>query len=77
MTNVMKQFYEGPEGNLKSFVRRLYDHFLRPEKSREPKKGYLPVTKDFGLFFLVLSGVTNLRRKLVRVQKIFWQLLWK
>ena len=74
MTNVMKQFYEGPEGNLKSFVRRLYDHFLRPEKSREPnfsKKGYLPVTKDFGLFFLVLSGVTNLSRKLVLLQKVF------
>ena len=29
------------------------------------------------LFFLVLSSVSNLSGKFLRVQKVFWQLLWK
>ena len=33
--------------------------------------------KDFGLTFLALSSVTNLRKHYIRVQKVFWQLLWK
>ena len=35
------------------------------------------MSKDFGLFFLVLSSATNLKWQLVMVQKVFWQLLWK
>ena len=47
------------------------------EKQTFQKKTIFPVTKDFGLFFLVLSSVTNLMRQVVKVQKVFWHLLWK
>ena len=33
--------------------------------------------KIVGLFFLPLSSVTNLRRLILRIHKIFWQILWK
>ena len=34
------------------------------------------MTKVFGSVFLVLLSVTNLREQILRVQKVFWQLLW-
>ena len=33
--------------------------------------------KDFGLFFLAFSSVTNLRGQFMSIHKVFWQLLWK
>ena len=33
--------------------------------------------KVFGLNILALSIMTNLRRRFIRVQKVFWHLLWK
>ena len=53
---------------------------LRPKKAEnqtfQEKKAIFSVTKDFGLFFLVLSSVTNLSGHFLRVQKVFWHLLW-
>ena len=46
---------------------------LRPKKVDNQtfqKKATFPVIKVFGLFFLVLSSVTNLRGQFVRVQKV-------
>ena len=34
------------------------------------------MTKQFGIFFL-LSSVTSIKGHFVRVQKVFWHLLWK
>ena len=40
------------------------------------KKAKLLVTKNFGLFLLVLSSVTNLRQQFIRIHKVFSQLFW-
>ena len=64
------QIYKDPEGLLTVFLRK---DFLGPQRSLEtnvPKEGYLPVTKDFGPFFLVLSIVTNLTEQFISVQKV-------
>ena len=37
-----------------------------------PKEGYIPVTKDFRLFFLKLWSVTNLKEQFSRFFKVFW-----
>ena len=58
----------------------LNDQFLGHENVENQtfqKKGFLPVTKDFCLIFLALSSVANIKRQLVRLQKVSWQLLWK
>ena len=34
------------------------------------------MTEVFGPFFLVWSSVKNLMEQLIRVQKLFWQVLW-
>ena len=41
------------------------------------KKANFPVKKKFWPIFLVSSGVTNLKARFLRVQQVFWQLLWK
>ena len=41
------------------------------------KNANFPVKKRFGLFFLALSSVTNLRNHFIGILKVFWQLLWK
>ena len=33
--------------------------------------------KNFGLIFLALSSVTNLKGQFIRVHKVIWQLLWR
>ena len=42
-------------------------------KKRQPFQKW----EDFGLFFLVLSNMTNLREQLIRLHKVFWQELSK
>ena len=51
-----------------------------PKKSNTyffKKKAIVPVKKDIGLIFLVLSSVTNVKEHFIRVQKMFQQSLWK
>ena len=33
--------------------------------------------KIFGLIFLALSSVTNLKGQFIRVHKVIWQFLWR
>ena len=41
------------------------------------KKAVFSVTNDFGLLFLVLSSMTNVRKILIRLRKVFWHFQWK
>ena len=41
------------------------------------RKGNLSKKEKLWLSFSVLSSVTNLKQQFIRVQKLFWQLLWK
>ena len=54
---------------------------LQPKKSRTEtflkKKAILKVRKEFDLYFLLSSSMTNLREQILRVQIIFWQGLFK
>ena len=65
---------EGTRGLLAGIVQAM-SAFLKDLRSREPnfsRKSYIaPVTKPFCPFVLVLSNVTNLKGKFVRVQNVF------
>ena len=41
------------------------------------KKANLPVKKNFGSFFLVLSDITNVREQFIKLEEVFPQILWK
>ena len=50
------------------------DFSMGPKKSSETnisKEAIFPGTQDFGLFFHVLSSVTNIREQFTRVDKPF------
>ena len=73
MENVGEKFIGFIEGSLTSIEQATISSFLwdlRKSISKLfKKKATFPVFKDFGLFFLVLSSVTNLKIQFVRVQK--------
>ena len=67
-------FYYVPGGFLSTIVQdiRLISRDLRGfKKQMFQENAVFPVAQDFGLFFLVLSSVTNLTEQFIRVQKVF------
>ena len=54
--------------------------FLGPKKSGTKffkKNALFPGTKEFDVFFLVVSSATNRKKQFVRFKQVIWQLLWK
>ena len=71
--------YKGPQCTFTIIVQliRTFVWDLRSRyKQTFQKLAVFTMTKVFGSVFLVLSSVTNLREQTLRVQKVFWQLLW-
>ena len=64
------------EGSKRSFAKNCASYNINsigPKRSLETnisKEGDLPVTKDFGLLFLVLSNVTNLLQRFNRAHRV-------
>ena len=57
-----------------SFCASYMFNSIEPKRSFETnisKKGIIPATRDFGPLFLMLSSMTNLRKQIIRVQKVF------
>ena len=60
---------------------KLQDNFLNTQESAEntnfwKKWQIFQWIMYFGLIFLVWSNMTNVREQLIRVHKVFWQILW-
>ena len=71
--------YRGPQGNMTPNVevKRSFLQDLRGWKQSFLKKRQSFQWKDFGLFFLALSNLTNVREQPSRVHKVNRRLLWK
>ena len=74
-------FYKGPKGILTitvEFIRAFFQDLRGCWKHKFLKKGNICSEKNIAArFFFVLSRVTNLKGRFVRVQKVFRQLLSK
>ena len=71
------KIYKDPEGPLTVVFAQGFFGTSEVVRNKRSEKGYLPVTKGFGPFFLVLSIVTNLTEQFIRVQKLFWMFFVK
>ena len=75
MTNVMEQSkrVRKPEGLLTVFVQDIlffYRIYEVVENTIFVKNAIFPVKKNFGLFFLLISILTNLKEKFKRVHPL-------
>ena len=71
--------YRGPQSKLTNIVQmiRSFAWDLRGwSKQSFQKWAVFTMTKVIGPFFFVSSGVTNIGEQIVRIHKLFWQLLW-
>ena len=60
-----------------NFYEHVFSTYEVVENTSFRKKAIVQAKKKCRPIFLVISSVSNLSGQFLRVQKVFWQLLWK